>query len=252
MKVGIIGMGVIGQAQAAMFGEHVFATYDPARDEIYPYTQLEACEFAVLCVGTPAAPDGSADLTALHTAVSHLPPLLPVLVRSTCPPGTSGKLFQRLTCVAPEFMGENPGHPWQKPTDVPYMILGGNAVSRTFFIPRLTQVYSGVIHQCSAIEAEMTKYVANLYWATRVTFVNEMAGICQAFGVDYEEVKAAWLNDPRMTPDYTAMDGHPPGFGGRCWPKDLMALVAASAAAGHPADFLASVHAANRRFVNAA
>src|SRR5262249_23046760 len=94
----------------------------------------------------------------------------------------------------------------------------------------------------------LAKYTANLYWATRVTFVNEMAAIASTFGEDWEEVRAAWLMDSRIDPAYTAMEGFPPGFGGRCWPKDLAALIAASGDAGYFPGFLAAVEDENHNF----
>jgi UDPglucose 6-dehydrogenase len=109
-------------------------------------------------------------------------------------------------------------------------------------------VFPGPIHTCSAKESELAKYAANLYWATRVTFVNEFAKVCEAFGVDYERVREAWLQDPRMTSVYTQRAGYPPGFDGRCWPKDLAALDAASEDAGYHAVFLQAIAEANERF----
>jgi UDP-glucose 6-dehydrogenase len=72
--------------------------------------------------------------------------------------------------------------------------------------------------------------------------------VCEAFGADYENVRAAWLSDPRMTAVYTQRAGYPPGFDGRCWPKDLSALIAASTDAGYQPRFLEAVEAANERF----
>jgi UDP-glucose 6-dehydrogenase len=117
-----------------------------------------------------------------------------------------------------------------------------------FFREKFARVFPGPIHTCSAKESELAKYAANLYWATRVTFVNELALICGQFGVDYENVRAAWLSDPRMTGVYTQRAGYPPGFDGRCWPKDLAALTEASTDAGYDPLFLRSIKAANARF----
>jgi nucleotide sugar dehydrogenase len=257
MRVGIIGLGIIGAAQAEMFAAagHDLVTYDPAEDDHYPALNLMQCEFALVCVGTPETDDGHADLTFVEQAASDLPPGLPVALRSTVPPGTTDRLFEdtdRLYVHAPEFMGENVLHSWQRPQDVPYMILGGDPRSTVFFRDRFRAVFPYPIHTCAAIESELAKYAANLYWATRVTFVNEFAGICRAFGADYENVRDAWLQDPRMSTPYTQYAGYPPGFDGRCWPKDLAALIAASEQAGYDPMFLRDIEAANEDFRDAA
>jgi UDPglucose 6-dehydrogenase len=247
-------MGVVGRAQARMFTGHDLVTYDVADGEPYPQAAIEGCEFAVVCAGTPASSDGAANLDGLYAALARLPAALPVLIRSTMPPGTTDAMYRpaahpaATVCHAPEFIQERDGGIWRDSTDVPYLILGGTPGSREFFRPRLAEVFPGKIHECSALEAELAKYTANLYWAVRVIFVNEMAGICRALGAGWNGVRDAWLMDPRMTPDYTAMDGFEPGFGGRCWPKDLSAFIRAASDAGHEAKFLAAVQEANRRF----
>ena len=261
MRVGIIGLGVIGSAQADLFAPHHVIAYDPNgtrgrrgyRETFisYPHEELAACDFAIICVGTPETETGHADLTYVEGAATELPEGLPVMLRSTVPPGTTDRLFSgsgRLYCHAPEFMGENVLHSWQRPADVPYMIIGGDPVATLFFKTAFTQVFPGPIHECAAKESELAKYAANLYWATRVTFINELALICERFGVDYENVRAAWLSDPRMTSVYTKRAGYPAGFDGRCWPKDLKALITASRDAGYFPEFLDAIAAANARF----
>ena len=247
MKVGIIGLGTVGAAQERMFGGHVHVTYDPLDHDTYPYEQLSECDFAVVCVGTPAGDDGRADLSQVEDAAGHLPPGLPVALRSTVPPGTTDRLFSNGVHV-PEFMGESVLHSWQRSEDVPYMLIGGTPEATVLFEQVFRQVYPGRIHHCTAKEAELAKYAANLYWATRVTFVNEFANICERFGVDYERVREAWLKDPRMLEPYTRRAGFPAGFDGRCWPKDLSALIHASVEAGYCPTFLMDVREANDRY----
>ncbi len=252
MRVAIIGMGVLGKAQARMFSKHELVTYDIADGLIYPSTEIDECDFAIICVGTPADETGRANLVYLHDAFSQLHPSLPVLIRSTVPPGTINVLQHlspsQLVCHSPEFLHERAGAAWPESTDVPYMILGGTVPAREFFSAKMVQVFPGIIYECSALEAELAKYTANLYWAARVTFVNEMANICAAFGADWENVREAWLNDPRIKPEYTRRRGFPPGFDGRCWPKDISALIMASSDAGYEPEFLQAVQEANERF----
>ena len=251
MNIAIIGMGVVGKAQATMFAGHDLVTYDSAWGAPYPREQIAACEFAVITVGTPARDDGSADVSAVHDAVELLPQM-PVLIRSTIPPGTTARLQDEfpghLLAHAPEFLYEGGTGPWRQSTDVTFMLIGGTVDAQLFFRQRLEGVFPGYIHECSAVVAELAKYTANLYWATRVTFVNEMAAVAAAHGVEWGEVRNAWLQDERVHLAHTLMAGFPPGFGGRCWPKDLSALIAASEEAGYKAEFLTAVQDANARF----
>jgi nucleotide sugar dehydrogenase len=272
MKVGVIGLGTVGQSQVRMIKNatvplaraagsvgwialppHEVILYDPKLGIAYPAARLERAQMVIICVDTPPAADGAADLTNLEAAYGQLPAGVPVVIRSTVPPGTTDRLAahsDRLICHVPEFMHERQDGPWPDSELVPYMLLGGTAEALHYFRPLLAQLYAGKIHECSALEAELAKYTANLYWAARVTFVNEMARICAAFGADFEQVRKAWLKDPRMYPAYTRMDGFPPGFGGSCWPKDLSALIAASEDAGYKPGFLEAIREANGRFTS--
>jgi UDPglucose 6-dehydrogenase len=248
VKIAIIGTGVVGRAQAEMFRAHDRVTYDITDLKPYPLAAISKCDFAVICVGTPPAPGGSCDLSQVAEALDALPERLPVLLRSTVPPGTTDCIAGRPACYAPEFLHEREGGAWHRSVAVPWMILGGRPAARRFFRRHLEQVFPGQIWDCPALTAELAKYAANLYWATRVTFVNEMAAVSAACGGDWEEVRTAWLMDKRVNPVYTAMDGFGPGFGGRCWPKDLSALIAASSDNGHEPWFLDAVRLANERF----
>lgn len=254
MKAAIIGMGFIGKAQAQMFRKRgdELVTWDVTDTAPYPRGQIAECDFAVICVGTPPGEGGRAYLGHVYEAFSTLPPAVPVLLRSTVPPGTTddlqGRDLGRLVAHAPEFMHERDGGAWRECTDVPYLILGGSPAARGFFQPHLEKVFPHPAHQCTALEAELIKYTVNLYWAAKVTFVNEMAGIAAAFGADWEAVREGWLMDPRVSQHYTAMAGFPPGFGGRCWPKDLSALIQASRDAGYLPLHLEAIRKANAWF----
>ncbi len=251
MKVGLIGLGVVGTAQARMFDRYVHVTYDPKYNDRYPQEELKACDFAVIAVPTPSREDGSANIDYVFEAFNRLPSKLPVVIRSTVPPGTTNQLMRfreaHVTFV-PEFLQEREEGEWRNSTDVPFLILGAPPQARSYFWPLLQKVFPGNIHGCSAIEAEIIKYAANLYGAARVTFVNEMAQICKLYGVRWEEVRQGWLKDPRMTPQYTEYDGFEPGWGGPCWPKDIAALIAASREKGYEPEFLQAIQDSNERF----
>lgn len=252
MKVGIIGLGVIGRAQVRMFAAHHLIRYDIASGEDYPGAELAGCDLAVICVPTPEGPGGHADVTAVWNAVTALPDGVPALIRSTIPPGTTAEIAAacpaRHVAHCPEFLHERQGAAWRESTDVPFLIIGGDPAAREYMARRMSEVHPGRAWKCDAVVAELAKYAANVAWATRVTMVNELAAVAAAHGVDWERLREAWLLDPRVSPAYTRMEGFPPGYGGACWPKDLAALTASSAARGYQPRFLEAVAAANDRF----
>ena len=251
MRAAVIGTGVVGRAQVRMLRDHDVVTWDIADGLPFPARKVAGCDLALICAGTPESPDGSADVSQVRDAVSRVPGHVTVAIRSTVPPGTTAGIAAGrpgLTCHVPEFLHEREGGPWRDCTDVPFLIIGGDHDAAGHVAGLLGMVHPGEITLCSALEAELAKYAANLHWAVKVTFVNEMARICEASGASWAKVRRAWLADDRVTPIYTSMAGYEPGFGGRCWPKDLSALIAAADSAGYKAGFLRAVQDANARF----
>jgi nucleotide sugar dehydrogenase len=251
-RAAIIGLGVVGRAQQCLFGRMVHAAYDVLDDGPYPFERVAECDFTVICVGTPQGDDGRADLSAVREALSRIPPEMPVLIRSTIPPGTMAGLEKARACVAhlPEFMNERHDGLWRASGDVPFAILGGTPEAHDFFIPVLAKAIPGphwILYCCTSLEAELVKYTANAFLAAKVTFVNEMARVCEAFGADWEKVREGWLQDPRVGVSHTMVEGRG-GFAGRCLPKDLTALIAAAEDAGYPPGFLRAVRRANEQF----
>ena len=250
MKAAVIGLGVIGSAQVRLLGGMVHVTYDVKDSKKYPSRAIHGCDFAVICVGTPQGEDGRADLTALHAALRRLPASRPVMIRSTIPPGTTAALEATRKCVVhvPEFMSERDDGMWRKPDDVPFLICGGTRKALEWFQPILTAMAGGPVYPCTGLEAELIKYTANAFLAAKVTFVNEISRVCEAFGADWGTVREGWLHDPRAGISHTATEGHGPGFGGSCLPKDLSALIRATWDAGYFPGFLNAIDNANARF----
>jgi UDPglucose 6-dehydrogenase len=250
VKAAVIGLGVIGSAQVRLLGGTVHISYDIKDGKRYPARAIHGCDFAVICTGTPQGEDGRADLTAVHAALRRLPASMPVMIRSTITPGTTASLEAERACVVhvPEFMSEREDGMWRESSDVPFMICGGTPKAVEWFRPVLERMAGGPVWCCSGLEAELVKYTANAYLAAKVTFANEMSRVCVAFGADWEQVRAGWLQDPRAGISHTATKGHEPGFGGSCLPKDLAALICAAADAKYDARFLAAIQDANAGF----
>lgn len=255
-KIAIIGYGYVGRAMADLFqGAFDVEIYDPIG-----YAEgKERClgaDLAVICVPTPSLPDGRADVRAVEESVMWVDAPL-ILVKSTVPPGTCRNLSYlkgKAVHFSPEYIGE-PSIPvsfkYLNPTDPThhgFVIIGGPYPAVFFeFFQKVMPVDTKFI-SCVAIEAELAKYMENAYFAAKVTFCNEFARICEAFGVPYEKVRTLWLNDPRIEADHTAVFRDDPGFGGKCLPKDLDAIFMAAEGAGYTATFLASIMAVNDSF----
>jgi UDPglucose 6-dehydrogenase len=253
VKAAVIGLGVIGSAQVRLLGPMVHIGYDVKSGKKYPARAIHGCDFAVICVGTPQGEDGRADLTALHAALRRLPASMPVMIRSTIPPGTTTALEAERGHVihVPEFMSERPDGMWRESRDVPFLICGGTRKAVEWFQPVLTAMAGGPVYPCTGLDAELIKYTANAYLAAKVTFVNEMSRVCAAFGADWGTVREGWLHDPRAGISHTATEGHEPGFGGSCLPKDLAALIRVTTDAGYYPYFLTAVNTANTAFRDA-
>jgi UDPglucose 6-dehydrogenase len=256
MRVGIIGMGHVGKAMRQVFEAFAdIVEYDVATDSKYPDTELAGCDFAVVCVSTPMQPDRSCDIANVRDAVARLP-LDRVLLKSTVAPGTTDLLIAETgkhICFSPEYFGESSYFSQfvaAGPAATPFVILGGSPEDRQSLIDDLCPALGPdkTYFQCSAIEAEVVKYMENAYLATKVTFVNEFYEICRAFGADWHTVREGWLLDPRIERAHTLVFRDNRGFGGRCLPKDVNAVVEAAAKAGYDPQFLRAVLESNRLF----
>jgi UDPglucose 6-dehydrogenase len=253
VRIGVVGLGYVGKAVVECFGaHHEVVAWDAADATPYPREQLAACDYAVVCVPTPALDTGHCDISAVEDAVSALP-CQRVLLKSTVPPGTTDRLAaatNKQLCFWPEYIGESPYYnPYfaNAIEQVPFVIVGGEPSIRSWFVDVLTARLGPTKHylQCSAIEAELAKYAENSYLATKVTFVNEFRRISEAFGADWHTVREAWLLDPRMERMHTAAFADAPGFSGKCLPKDVRAIVAAAIDAGYAPGLLQQVLASN-------
>jgi nucleotide sugar dehydrogenase len=255
MEIGIIGMGTVGRAVRRLLGPHAgIVEYDVKGGASYPSEQLAGCEFAVVCVDTPPAADGSCDTSRVEEAVAALP-VDRVLIRSTVAPGTTDRLVAatgKHCCFSPEYIGESPyvdGGWGGREEDVPFVVLGGEPATTAWFCDRLVGMLgpSRTFFQCSAVEAEIVKYMENAFLATKVAFVNEFFEVCGALGADWHRVREGWLLDPRVGRSHSAVFPADRGFDGKCLPKDVRAIVAAAAAAGYDARLLAEVLTSNER-----
>jgi len=201
-------------------------------------TGVEAAEAVFIAVGTPARRgDGHADLTFVFDAVRELAHVLKspavVVTKSTVPVGTGDTIARILaeegapegTTVAsnPEFLREGAAIADFKHPD--RIVIGAEdeqarevlrEIYRPLFLNKAPILFTG------RRTAELTKYAANAFLATKISFINEIADLCESVGADVQEVARGIGLDNRIGPKFLHAG---PGYGGSCFPKDTLALL---------------------------
>lgn len=216
-----------------------------------------------IAVGTPEAPDGSADLRYVYAAADDVVRYAEsdklVVDKSTVPVGTAralqgyiqdklsaaGKTIRVEVASNPEFLRE--GRAVGDFNNPDRIVLGVNS---EWAENKLSALY-GVFRRShkpvmitTPETAEMIKYASNAFLATKITFINEIANLCEAVGADVQQVAAAMGKDGRISPKFLHAG---PGYGGSCFPKDTKALANIGQKAGSPMTLVETVVAANER-----
>ncbi len=213
-------------------------------------------EFTFLCLPTPSAPDGTADLGALRAACAAVGPHLPggsvVVAKSTVPVGSLADVRRWLgrTDVAvaanPEFLREGSAvGDWLAPDRV---VVGADDVD---VAERVAALYDGIDRPLVLTDprsAQLAKYGANALLATRLSFVNGLAALCRAVDADPAAVLEAMALDARIGGHHLEPG---PGWGGSCFPKDLDALRALARELDVPFGLLDEAAAMNRARIEA-
>ncbi len=207
---------------------------------------LKGSEFAFIAVGTPSSEDGEADMQYIKSAVDSIAENLdhPIIIvnKSTVPVGTgdwvaeiiheqNGKDVPKFSVVSnPEFLREGSAvNDFTKPDRV---VLGSTDAEAVNKVAELYQPLRSQIMITDLRTAEMVKYASNAYLAARISFINEIANICESLGADVREVARGMGLDKRIGPAF--LDAGV-GWGGSCFPKDVKALAHMAATRGaHP------------------
>jgi UDPglucose 6-dehydrogenase len=219
---------------------------------------VNGAEIVFLAVGTPMRRgDGYADLTYIFEAVDEVAPHLSasavIATKSTVPIGTSGEIERRLrelrpdldisVCSNPEFLRE--GSAIQDFTHPDRVLIGCDdercrEVMRQLYKP-LTLRNAPIVF-VNPESAELAKYAANAFLAMKVTFINEVADLCEAVGADVQEVATAIGHDGRIGAKFLHAG---PGYGGSCFPKDVTALIRTAREARSPLSLVEQVEKVN-------
>src|SRR5438128_5533500 len=191
---------------------------------------INGCDLAFVCVPTPLDSRRECDTSIVEDVVSWLD--VPVIViLSTVSVGTTRRLaetYEKRIVFQPEYgPGETADHPFNDLRKVRWIVLGGAREDCKVAARAWKDVFSAevTIAFTTPEAAELAKYMENAFLATKVTFCNELYAIAELFGVDYDELRELWLLDPRIGRSHTFVYPERRGFGGRCLPKDVAALV---------------------------
>ena len=226
----------------------------------------QRAEVIFVCVGTPSDEQGRADLKYVLAAAGDIGAAIEaapvsddrhakiVVVKSTVPVGTNAKVKTAIAAKTkkpfhmasnPEFLKEGAAiNDFNKPDRV---VIGCADESTG---DRLRKLYDPFVRQGNPIflmdipSAEMVKYAANAMLATKISFINEIANLCEAYGADIDEVRRGMCSDKRIGNQFL----YPGlGYGGSCFPKDVLAVISMGQEAEMPAALLTAVHAVNQR-----
>ena len=252
--------------------KNVLPIYEPGLEPLVERNQREqrlefttdvaaaigGAEVIFIAVGTPPDEDGSADLRHVLAVAEqigrHMRREVVVVTKSTVPVGTADRVAKAVAqhaklpfhmCSNPEFLKEG-----SAVDDFLYpdrVVLG---VESEFARNLMTELYAPFVRTGKPIilmdipSAEMTKYAANAMLATRISFMNEIANLCEKVGANVDLVRRGIGSDARIGPSFLFPG---PGYGGSCFPKDVKALVRTASENGAPLGVLEAVEEANER-----
>ena len=243
MKIGIIGLGMVGSAVRHGFNRigHQVAGFDIKK----PETRLQdalAGELVFVCVPTPSLPDGRCDTATVRGVVADIAAagyLGLIVIKSTVEPGTTDSLakqYPRLRLAfCPEFLRERA----QYVDFVEYhhvCIVGAHDDKDYELIKEAHGSLPKNFAKMTPLEAELSKYYWNVFNALRIVYANQFYDVCKAVGADYQKIKNALVKHPNIPDVYLEANDNFRGFAGNCLPKDTGAF-AKYAAEHHVGDW---------------
>ena len=240
-KVGIVGGGFVGGAMyenfKGVFDVHVWDTNESKRTIKTLNSFVDWADIIFVCVPTPMKENGECDTSIVKDVVAKIANLdrrKYVVIKSTVTPGTTEELAERHNMVIgfnPEFLTE--ANSYNDFRHQPLIILGADDTGLGTVMAQLYYEFNtkvdNVAHviQRSTKEAELFKYLANCFLATKVIFANEFKKLCDKVSVDYGRIAEIAVLDKRLGHTHWRVPGPDGklGFGGSCFPKDTSALI---------------------------
>jgi len=210
-------------------------------------------EIILVTVGTPTQAYGGTDLSQVYSAIrwikEHNPGKAVLVMKSTVPPGTGLRLMaeeladsQLKYVFNPEFLREGQAvHDWFHPDRI---VIGGEDGDAIALVKKMYKGIETPVLITDVTSAEMIKYAANAFLPTKISFINEIASLCDRLGANIDDVAQGIGLDPRIGPSFLQAGL---GYGGSCFPKDTRALEFLSAVKGYNCELLRAVINVNNR-----
>lgn len=231
-KVGVIGNGFVGEAISFAFSSvaemYIYDT-DPSKS-LNDIESVHKCDFVFVCVPTPMYEDGSQDLSYVESAFEKANEGPVYILKSTVLPGTTETLSKQYPnskiIFSPEFLTERTAK--LDMLTQSRIILGGDfSITEKAKFLFLERFKIKNIIQTDSKTAELTKYMNNTFFATKVSIMNEFKLLCDKIGANWEDALRGFISDGRIGDSHLNVPGHDGklGYGGTCFPKDVNALL---------------------------
>ena len=210
-------------------------------------------EIILVAVGTPTQAYGGTDLSQVYSAIRWIKECdtekAVLVMKSTVPPGTGLRLMteeladsQLKYVFNPEFLREGQAvHDWFHPDRI---VIGGEDGDAIALVKKMYEGIETPVLITDVTSAEMIKYAANAFLPTKISFINEIASLCDRLGANIDDVAQGIGLDPRIGPSFLQAGL---GYGGSCFPKDTRALEFLSAVKGYNCELLRAVINVNNR-----
>ena len=267
----VVGLD-IDESKIAKLKEGIVPFFEPDLSELLIETQKSGnltfttnyalavpdSDVVMIMVGTPSAPDGSADLRFVESVANSIAPHLKenaiVVIKSTVPPGTNSHIRDLIRsktnktfhmASVPEFLKE--GTAVEDTLHPDRVVIGVEDEFSKEVLTKLHEPLTKNILVMNPESAQMTKYAANNYLATRITFINQIADLCEYNGADIEEVIKGIGADRRIGGQYW----YPGlGYGGSCFPKDVKEIAAYAKKVGENSSLFITINDLNEARVS--
>lgn len=260
MNIGIVGYGVVGKATAnGLKKAGSLFIHDKYKHNTLPLSSLSLCDLIFICLPTPMKTNGAIDLSIIYSTIKELSKdfgnIRTIVIRSTVMIGTIRDLSKEYKNINFVF---NPEFLTDRNADKDFLtscriVIGSDNLVGYKMVKKVYELagFSCPLLRMNSISAEALKYCSNIFLASQVSIANELYEVCKISGIRWDTIRNALTYDERIGKfiNVPGNDGDR-GFGGKCFPKDLNALIHYSKTKGYNAKLLKEIWRTNLRFRN--